>query len=180
MFVFDNWYVCPTCLFCLFLHSGKADYTEPAKRAHIMAQPRGRGRGMFNQQGCRPHDIFRQRKQNTSRPPSMHVDDFLAAEFKDVGPAGPGGLIMPKRPPKGGAKPPTRGLFTAGAAGGARTGWPTCPATGWRDSRRGGKCEKVKSLPLLTVVQEGRSTGLPYLNGWVRIPPPLWRGPITF
>ena len=68
----------------------------------------------------------------------------------------------------------------AGAAGGARTGWPTCPATGWRDSRRGGKCEKVKSLPLLTVVQEGRSTGLPYLNGWVRIPPPLWRGPITF
>ncbi|XP_012680576.2 protein virilizer homolog [Clupea harengus] len=97
--------------------SGKADYTEPAKRAHIMAQPRGRGRGMFNQQGCRPHDIFRQRKQNTSRPPSMHVDDFLAAEFKDVGPAGPGGLIMPKRPPKGGAKPPTRGLFTAGSRG---------------------------------------------------------------
>ena len=41
-------------------------------------------------------------------------------------------------------------------------------------------CEKVKSLPLLTVVQEGRRTGLPYLNGWVRIPPPLWRGPITF
>ena len=41
-------------------------------------------------------------------------------------------------------------------------------------------CEKVKSLPLLTVVQDGRRTGLPYLNGWVRIPPPLWRGPITF
>ena len=50
------------------------------------------------------------------------------------------------------------------------------PPLMWRDSRRGGKCEKVKSLPLLTVVQEGRRTG----NGWVRIPPPLWRGLITF
>ncbi|XP_077069617.1 protein virilizer homolog isoform X3 [Siphateles boraxobius] len=95
--------------------SGKSDYVEPAKRAHIMAAPRGRGRGAFGQL-CRPHDIFRQRKQNTSRPPSMHVDDFLAAEFKDVGP--PTGLSLPKRPPKGGgAKPPTRGLFTGGTRG---------------------------------------------------------------
>src|SRR4029434_6827172 len=39
-------------------------------------------------------------------------------------------------------------------------------------------CEKVKSLPLLTVAQRGRRTGLPYLNGWVRVPPPLWRGSI--
>ncbi|XP_052003518.1 protein virilizer homolog isoform X2 [Xyrauchen texanus] len=98
--------------------SGKSDYMEPAKRAHIMAAPRGRGRGAFGQL-CRPHDIFRQRKQNTSRPPSMHVDDFLAAEFKDP----PTGLAMPKRPPKGGggggggAKPPTRGLFTGGTRG---------------------------------------------------------------
>ncbi|CAJ1062200.1 protein virilizer homolog [Xyrichtys novacula] len=92
--------------------SGKSDYVEPAKRAHIMAAPRGRGgRGGFGQNvGCRPHDIFRQRKQNTSRPPSMHVDDFVAAEFKDI--TTPLGLLPPKRPPKSSPKPPTRGLFT--------------------------------------------------------------------
>ncbi|CAL8290826.1 unnamed protein product [Merluccius merluccius] len=94
-----------------FITSGKSDYVEPAKRAHIMAAPRGRGgRGGFGQGLCRPHDIFRQRKQNTSRPPSMHVDDFVAAEFKDI--ATPMGLLPPKRPPKSSPKPPTRGLFT--------------------------------------------------------------------
>lgn len=76
-----------------------------------MAAPRGRGgRGGFGQNVSRPHDIFRQRKQNTSRPPSMHVDDFVAAEFKDI--ATPLGLLPPKRPPKSSPKPPTRGLFT--------------------------------------------------------------------
>ncbi|XP_053183147.1 protein virilizer homolog isoform X1 [Scomber japonicus] len=91
--------------------SGKSDYVEPAKRAHIMAAPRGRGgRGGFGQNLNRPHDIFRQRKQNTSRPPSMHVDDFVAAEFKDI--TTPLGLLPPKRPPKSSPKPPTRGLFT--------------------------------------------------------------------
>ncbi|XP_054637823.1 protein virilizer homolog isoform X2 [Dunckerocampus dactyliophorus] len=91
--------------------SGKSDYVEPAKRAHIMAAPRGRGgRGGFGQNLCRPHDIFRQRKQNTSRPPSMHVDDFVAAEFKDI--TTPIGLLPPKRPPKSAPKLPTRGLFT--------------------------------------------------------------------
>lgn len=96
---------------CVCLFSGKSDYVEPAKRAHIMAAPRGRGgRGGFGQNLCRPHDIFRQRKQNTSRPPSMHVDDFVAAEFKDI--ATPLGLLPPKRPPKSSPKPPTRGLFT--------------------------------------------------------------------
>lgn len=91
--------------------SGKSDYVEPAKRAHIMAATRGRGgRGGFGQNLCRPHDIFRQRKQNTSRPPSMHVDDFVAAEFKDI--TTPLGLLPPKRPPKSIPKPPTRGLFT--------------------------------------------------------------------
>ncbi|KAM9782951.1 protein virilizer homolog [Neosynchiropus ocellatus] len=91
--------------------SGKSDYVEPAKRAHIMAAPRGRGgRGGFGQNLSRPHDIFRQRKQNTSRPPSMHVDDFVAAEFKDI--TSPIGLLPPKRPPKSSPKLPTRGLFT--------------------------------------------------------------------
>ncbi|XP_028436576.1 protein virilizer homolog [Perca flavescens] len=94
-----------------FITSGKSDYIEPAKRAHIMAAPRGRGgRGGFGQNLNRPHDIFRQRKQNTSRPPSMHVDDFVAAEFKDI--TTPLGLLPPKRPPKSSPKPPTRGLFT--------------------------------------------------------------------
>ncbi|XP_061918857.1 protein virilizer homolog isoform X2 [Entelurus aequoreus] len=91
--------------------SGKSDYMEPAKRAHIMAAPRGRGgRGGFGQNLCRPHDIFRQRKQNTSRPPSMHVDDFVAAEFKDI--TTPIGLLPLKRPLKSSPKLPTRGLFT--------------------------------------------------------------------
>ncbi|KAJ8290980.1 hypothetical protein GJAV_G00019910 [Gymnothorax javanicus] len=94
--------------------SGKSEYVEPAKRAHVMALPRGRGRGAFGQL-CRPHDIFRQRKQNTSRPPSMHVDDFVAAEFKDIGP--PVGLLQPKRVPKGSPKVPTRGLFTGNRGG---------------------------------------------------------------
>uniref|UniRef100_A0A3Q2CPU3 Vir like m6A methyltransferase associated n=1 Tax=Cyprinodon variegatus TaxID=28743 RepID=A0A3Q2CPU3_CYPVA len=90
--------------------SGKSDYIEPAKRAHILPAPRGRGgRGGFGQNIARPHDIFRQRKQNTSRPPSMHVDDFVAAEFKDIG--NPLGILPPKRLPKNTPKPPTRGLF---------------------------------------------------------------------
>lgn len=102
---FQRWFIVALC------HSGKSDYVEPAKRAHIMAAPRGRGgRGGFGQNLCRPHDIFRQRKQNTSRPPSMHVDDFVAAEFKDI--ATPLGLLPAKRPPKSVPKPPTRGLFT--------------------------------------------------------------------
>lgn len=100
----------PSILLCLFL-SGKSDYIEPAKRAHIMPAPRGRGgRGGFGQNMSRPHDIFRLRKQNTSRPPSMHVDDFVAAEFKDI--TTPLGLLPSKRLPKSIPKPPTRGLFT--------------------------------------------------------------------
>ncbi|XP_027868533.1 protein virilizer homolog isoform X2 [Xiphophorus couchianus] len=91
--------------------SGKSDYIEPAKRAHILPAPRSRGgRGGFGQNVARPHDIFRLRKQNTSRPPSMHVDDFVAAEFKDI--ANPLGILPPKRLPKSTPKPPTRGLFT--------------------------------------------------------------------
>uniref|UniRef100_A0A3Q2QRL4 Vir like m6A methyltransferase associated n=1 Tax=Fundulus heteroclitus TaxID=8078 RepID=A0A3Q2QRL4_FUNHE len=91
--------------------SGKSDYIEPAKRAHMLPAPRGRGgRGVFGQNLMRHHDIFRSRKQNTSRPPSMHVDDFVAAEFKDI--ANPLGILPPKRLPKSTPKPPTRGLFT--------------------------------------------------------------------
>ena len=48
------------------------------------APMRGGGRGMRGIQrgrgNPRMNDMFRSRKQNTSRPPSMHVDDFMAME----------------------------------------------------------------------------------------------------
>uniref|UniRef100_A0A8C4XXP3 Vir like m6A methyltransferase associated n=1 Tax=Gopherus evgoodei TaxID=1825980 RepID=A0A8C4XXP3_9SAUR len=94
--------------------SGKSEYIEPAKRAHVVPPPRGRGRGGFGQ-GIRPHDIFRQRKQNTSRPPSMHVDDFVAAESKEVVP--PDGIPQPKRPPKVSQKISSRGGFSGNRGG---------------------------------------------------------------
>ncbi|XP_061459068.1 protein virilizer homolog isoform X4 [Rhineura floridana] len=94
--------------------SGKSEYIEPAKRAHIVPPPRGRGRGAFGQ-GIRPHDIFRQRKQNTSRPPSMHVDDFVAAESKEVVP--PDGIPPPKRLPKVSQKISSRGGFSGNRGG---------------------------------------------------------------
>lgn len=94
--------------------SGKSEYIEPAKRAHVVPPPRGRGRGGFGQ-GIRPHDIFRQRKQNTSRPPSMHVDDFVAAESKEVVP--PDGIPPPKRPLKVSQKISSRGGFSGNRGG---------------------------------------------------------------
>lgn len=56
------------------------------KRSHGLTgpTPRGRGRGRGSSFG-RHNDLFRQRKQNTSRPPSMHVDDFVAADEGDDG-----------------------------------------------------------------------------------------------
>uniref|UniRef100_H0X9D3 Vir like m6A methyltransferase associated n=1 Tax=Otolemur garnettii TaxID=30611 RepID=H0X9D3_OTOGA len=94
--------------------SGKSEYIEPAKRAHVVPPPRGRGRGGFGQ-GIRPHDIFRQRKQNTSRPPSMHVDDFVAAESKEVVPQD--GIPPPKRPLKVSQKISSRGGFSGSRGG---------------------------------------------------------------
>nr|KAG8543391.1 hypothetical protein GDO81_024784 [Engystomops pustulosus] len=97
-----------------FITSGKSEYIEPAKRAHFVPLPRGRGRGGFGQ-GMRPHDLFRQRKQNTSRPPSMHVDDFVAAERKEVVPQV--GIPQPKRPPKVTQKVSSRGGFPGNRGG---------------------------------------------------------------
>ncbi|XP_075682023.1 protein virilizer homolog isoform X2 [Rhinoderma darwinii] len=97
-----------------FITSGKSEYIEPAKRAHFVPLPRGRGRGGFGQ-GMRPHDLFRQRKQNTSRPPSMHVDDFVAAERKEVVPQV--GILPPKRPPKLAQKITSRGGFPGNRGG---------------------------------------------------------------
>ena len=48
-----------------------------------------RGRG-FSRPSFRP-DPFRARPPNTSRPPSLHVDDFLVLELKGQQPTGPTG-----------------------------------------------------------------------------------------
>ncbi|CAB4009510.1 Hypothetical predicted protein, partial [Paramuricea clavata] len=55
---------------------------DPQKKAKQDALDRGRGRGgMFRGgRGGARYDNFRARTQNTSRPPSMHVDDFVAME----------------------------------------------------------------------------------------------------
>lgn len=57
--------------------------------------PRGRGNPRMN-------DMFRSRKQNTSRPPSMHVDDFMAMEHaKTQDSPPPMRRTGPKGPPPG-------------------------------------------------------------------------------
>ena len=55
---------------------------------------RGFGRGMSGNR----HDPFRSRPPNTSRPPSMHVDDFIKMENQQ-GPSIPGNNNMGRRGP---------------------------------------------------------------------------------
>ena len=43
---------------------------------------RGRGFGRGMSLPINKHDLFRSRPQNTSRPPSMHVDEFIKMEFE--------------------------------------------------------------------------------------------------
>ena len=47
-----------------------------------VAPMRGRGFGRGGMNNNR-NDPFRSRPPNTSRPPSMHVDDFIKMEFSD-------------------------------------------------------------------------------------------------
>ena len=54
---------------------------------------------------------------------------------------------------------------------------PDCVSP-WAPISQKASCEKVKSLPLLTVVHEGRKAGLHHRNGWVFVPLHLWTGPI--
>lgn len=49
-----------------------------------------RGRG-FTRTAPTRADLFRSRPPNTSRPPSLHVDDFLALETCGAQPTGPTG-----------------------------------------------------------------------------------------
>ena len=54
---------------------------------------RGRGFGRGMSMPINKHDTFRSRPQNTSRPPSMHVDDFIKMELQGTAPAiGPTGM----------------------------------------------------------------------------------------
>jgi len=60
-----------------FSARAKKKLTSFAKRSHHLVtrkDPQGMGR---------PFDLFRHRKQNTSRPPSMHVDDFVRADHEE-------------------------------------------------------------------------------------------------
>lgn len=49
-----------------------------------------RGRG-FSRGNISRGDLFRSRPPNTSRPPSLHVDDFTALETRGAQPTGPTG-----------------------------------------------------------------------------------------
>jgi len=59
----------------------RAGPKEPITINKRIQAPRGRGRAF-----TRINDPFRSRPPNTSRPPSMHVDDFVALERNDSGP----------------------------------------------------------------------------------------------
>jgi len=51
-----------------------------SRRAHFTASLRGRGMFIRGMGSGRGFDPFRSRPPNTSRPPSLHVDDFVAME----------------------------------------------------------------------------------------------------
>lgn len=50
-------------------------------------------------------DTFRQRKPNTSRPPSMHVDDYVARERNSDGVSNPNVIAVPRLGSSGGRPP---------------------------------------------------------------------------
>jgi len=98
-----------------------------------------RGRG-FARSAFRP-DPFRTRPPNTSRPPSLHVDDFLVLELKGQQPTGPTGYnkqsikaakeLFAQREAEAALKPPERmreatrepvGQFSRGRGRGERGG----------------------------------------------------------
>jgi len=72
----------------------RAGPKEPIVLNKRIQAPRGRGRAF-----TRLNDPFRSRPPNTSRPPSMHVDDFVALERNDSGPKRINKEFM--RPPRG-------------------------------------------------------------------------------
>ena len=57
----------------LALGQAGTEFKAPMRGLGVMR--RGQQRGRISTRGGRDH--FRERAQNTSRPPSMHVDDFV-------------------------------------------------------------------------------------------------------
>ncbi|XP_077982853.1 protein virilizer homolog [Glandiceps talaboti] len=98
------------------------------RRGHKGMPGRGGRPGFY--QGGRPNDLFRQRAQNTSRPPSMHVDDFEALEHQPQQQHHmPPMKKMCKGPPLG---RPSRGFFGGGGGPGyQRGGFPGGPGARW-------------------------------------------------
>ncbi|XP_077866591.1 protein virilizer homolog [Saccoglossus kowalevskii] len=104
------------------------------KRGHkaMPGHMRGGYRPFYGGHG-RPNDLFRQRAQNTSRPPSMHVDDFEAIDYSQSPHPPP-----PKKIHKG---PPARNLGRGGFIGGPgyqRGGFIGGPGGRWAGGPSGG------------------------------------------
>ncbi|KAG8230348.1 hypothetical protein J437_LFUL000619, partial [Ladona fulva] len=75
------------------VEDGKYTGREKKAKRPFVTPMRGRGtfsRPMIPQSGSRG-DPFRSRPPNTSRPPSLHVDDFVALEITGQQPTGPTG-----------------------------------------------------------------------------------------
>lgn len=87
--------------------------TRPVENFTFLVAPlRGRIRTNVYQprvMSNRPNDAFRNRPPNTSRPPSMHVDDFIIAEAQ-----APPGVEMDKTPVGPPPKIPKDSLSTRG------------------------------------------------------------------
>lgn len=108
------------------------------KRSHglMSINIRGRGRGRGGQSTGRHYDMFRQRKQNTSRPPSMHVDDFLAADEQDAGKEQTSIPVSSPFPPRRTSHPFKR-EFTPRGRGNSRTPSGTTTRGGFSNFRGG-------------------------------------------
>ncbi|KAK6982141.1 protein virilizer [Biomphalaria glabrata] len=110
-----------------------------------------RGRGIMNHSlmlGSRSNDLFRTRAPNTSRPPSMHVDDFVKMENSQ----------QQQEQQQQHQQPPLRPPMTP----------PLLP--GNRDNR-----EKVDELPRGRGFERGRGFGLPPRGRFYTPPAPYSR-----
>ncbi|KAI8519784.1 hypothetical protein Bbelb_030410 [Branchiostoma belcheri] len=133
---------------------------------HGNAPMRGKGysiysRGMAFQ--SRPNDVFRQRKQNTSRPPSMHVDDFLAME-DDTGPPAKRAR-QNESSSRGGGSGSGRGGFGRGRGGfrgnhGPEPRWLSPPGPYGRRGR-----DSSSNLPSPTSLELPHLSSVPVLTG---------------
>uniref|UniRef100_T1D1V3 Putative virilizer-like protein n=1 Tax=Cupiennius salei TaxID=6928 RepID=T1D1V3_CUPSA len=105
----------------------------------FIAPMRGRGFTRATSHSSRANDPFRSRPPNTSRPPSMHVDDFVALESHH---SGSNSQAQVKRPTKENSRGRGRGFernsaFTSTRGTGGRFFSPPGPY-GRRESNRGG------------------------------------------